>query len=97
MVIFTALVAFCAALYTAKPTFVPPGAPYARPIYIGLASVYAFGILMIDREIAGATSMKELWIRLVFAALIATAVSYPVRLLFFEGRIASEIAQLLGE
>ena len=97
MVIFTTLVAFCAALYTAKTTFVPPGAPYAWPISIGLAFIYAFGILVIDREIVGATSMKALWIRLLFAVLIATAVSYPVKLLFFEGRIASEIAQLLEE
>ena len=97
MVIFTTLVAFCAALYTAKTTFVPPGAPHAWPISIGLASIYAFGILIIDREIVGATSMKALWIRFVFAVLIATAVSYPVKLLFFEGRIASEIAQLLEE
>ena len=97
MVIFTTLVAFCAALYTAKTTFVPPGAPYAWPIAVGLASIYAFGILIIDREIVGATSTKALWIRLVFAVLIATAVSYPVKLLFFEGRIASEIGQLLEE
>lgn len=97
MVIFTTLVAFCAALYTAKTTFVPPGAPYAWPISVGLASIYAFGILIIDREIVGATSTKALWIRLVFAVLIATAVSYPVKLLFFEGRIASEIARLLEE
>ena len=97
MVIFTTLVAFLVALYTAKTTFVSPGAPYAWPIAVGLAVIYAFGILIIDREIVGATSMKALWIRVVFAALIATAVSYPVKLLFFEGRIASEIAQLLEE
>ena len=97
MVIFTTLVAFCAALYTAKTTFVPPGAPWAWPISVALATIYAFGILIIDREIVGATSTKALWIRLVFAVLIATAVSYPVKLLFFEGRIASEIDQLLDE
>ena len=97
MVIFTTLVGFSAALYTAKTTFLSPGAPYAWPIALGLAAIHAFGILIIDREIVGATSMKALWFRLVFAGLIATAVSYPVKLLFFEGRIASEIEQLLEE
>ena len=67
MVIFTTLVAFCAALYTARTTFVPPDALYAWPVAVGLAFIYAFGILIIDREIVGATSMKALWIRLVFA------------------------------
>ena len=97
MVIFTTALAFCSALYTVKTAIVPPGAYLAWPISVALACVYAFGILIIDRELVGATSNKALWIRAIFAALIATAVSYPVKLLFFEGRIVNEIGQMLEE
>lgn len=97
MVVFTTALAFCSALYTVKTAVVPPGAYLAWPISVALACVYAFGILIIDRELVGATSNKALWIRGVFAALIATAVSYPVKLLFFEGRIVNEIGQMLEE
>ena len=53
--------------------------------------------MIIDREIVGATSSKGVWIRPIFALLIATAVSYPVKLLFFDGRIVNEIDQMLEE
>lgn len=97
MVLFTTLLAFSAGLYTIKTTLIPPGEVYAWPLSVGLALIYAYGILLIDREIVGATSAKAWWVRFVFAGLIATAVSYPVKLLFFEGRITSEISQMLDE
>ena len=97
MVIFTTSLAFASSLYTLKTAVVPPGTSLAWPISVALALVYAFGILIIDREIVGATSSRAVWIRLVFALLIATAVSYPVKLLFFEGRIVNEIDQMLEE
>lgn len=99
MVIFTTVLAFASSLYTLKTAVVPPDASLALPISAALALVYAFGILIIDREIVGATSTSA-WaqmIRLLFALLIATAVSYPVKLLFFEGRIVNEIDQMLEE
>ena len=99
MVIFTTSLAFASSLYTLKTAVVPPDASLAWPISVALALVYAFGILIIDREIVGATSTSA-WaqvIRLLFALLIATAVSYPVKLLFFEGRIVNEIDQMLEE
>ena len=97
MVIFTTALAFASSLYTLKTAVVPPDASLAWPIAVVLALVYAFGILIIDREIVGATSSRAVWIRLIFALLIATAVSYPVKLLFFEGRIVNEIDQMLEE
>ena len=99
MVMFTTSLAFASSLYTLKTAVVPPDASLAWPISVVLALVYAFGILIIDREIVGATSTSA-WaqmIRLLFALLIATAVSYPVKLLFFEGRIVNEIDQMLEE
>ena len=97
MVIFTTALAFASSLYTLKTAVVPPDSSLAWPISVVLALVYAFGILIIDREIVGATSSRAAWIRLIFALLIATAVSYPVKLLFFEGRIVNEIDQMLEE
>ena len=99
MVIFTTSLAFASSLYTLKTAVVPPDASLAWPISVVLALVYAYGILIIDREIVGATSTSAAAqvIRLLFALLIATAVSYPVKLLFFEGRIVNEIDQILEE
>ena len=97
MVIFTTSLAFASSLYTLKTAVVPPDASLAWPISAVLSLVYAFGILIIDREIVGATSSKGVWIRPIFALLIATAVSYPVKLLFFDGRIVNEIDQMLEE
>lgn len=95
MVIFTTVLAFCSAYYTVSSTVVPPDA--SALIALVLAVIYAFGILLIDREIVGSTSDKALVIRFVFALLIATAVSYPVKLLFFEGRLETEINAMVDE
>ena len=99
MVMFTTALAFASSLYTLKTAVVPPDVSLAWPIAVALALVYAFGILIIDREIVGATSTsaRAQMIRFLFALLIATAVSYPVKLLFFEGRIVNEIDQMLEE
>ena len=99
MVMFTTALAFASSLYTLKTAVVPPDVSLAWPISVALALVYAFGILIIDREIVGATSTsaRAQMIRFLFALLIATAVSYPVKLLFFEGRIVNEIDQMLEE
>ena len=97
MVIFTTLLAFSSALYALATTMVDPDSSLRWPIAIFLAGVYAFGILIIDREIVGAVSKKSLLIRLFFAIFIAMAVSYPVKLKFFEGRLNVEINRVVDE
>ena len=99
MVIFKTALAFASSLYTLKTAVVPPGMALAWPISFVLAVIYAYGIMIIDREIVGATStsIRAQVIRLIFACVVATAVSYPVKLLFFEGRIGNEIDQMLEE
>lgn len=97
MVLFTTLLAFGSGFYTIKTTVISPENPLGWPIGLILAGVYAFGILIIDREIVGATTAKALWIRFLFAFLIATAVSYPVKLKFFEGRVNNEIVEMNAE
>lgn len=97
MVIFTTLLAFSSALYALATTMVDPDSSIRWPIAIFLAGIYAFGILIIDREIVGAVSKKSLLIRLFFAIFIAMAVSYPVKLKFFEGRLSVEINRMVDE
>jgi hypothetical protein len=99
MVIFTALLAFSTSFYTLSTTLIGPDTPFRWPIAIFLASIYTFGIIMIDREIVGATanSWASMLVRVVFAVFIAMAVSYPAKLKFFEGRITQEINQIITE
>ena len=97
MVLFTTIIAFFSAFYTVKTALIPPDHFLAWPISFVLAAVYAFGIMVIDREIVGATSNRAVLIRPLFAVVIAIAVSYPVKLLFFEGRISNEIQQIIEE
>lgn len=97
MVIFTSLLAFFSSLYALKSTLVSPDTPLQWPITLALAALYSFGIMIIDREIVGAVSRKSLYIRFFFAIFIAIAVSYPVKLKFFEGRIQLEINRMVDE
>jgi hypothetical protein len=97
MVVFTSLLAFSSALYALSTTLVSPDSPARWPIAITLAAIYAYGILIIDREIVGSVSNRSLVFRLVFAVLIATAVSWPVKLKFFEGRVQVEINRMIDE
>lgn len=97
MVIFTTLLAFSSGLYAVSSSIVDPDSVLRWPISIFLAGIYAFGILIIDREIVGSVSKKSLLIRLFFAIFIATAVSYPVKMKFFEGRLKVEINRIVDE
>ena len=97
MVAFTTVLAFVSALYTVKTTLIPPDFSMGWPVSIALAAVYAYGIMAIDRVIVSASNAKAVLVRIPFALIIAIAVSYPVKLLFFEGRIASEIDQMVTE
>lgn len=97
MVAFTSMLAFCSGLYTLLTTLVAPDSAFRWPIALLLAAIYAFGIMIIDREMVGAQSNKTLLIRLVFAVFIATAVSWPVKLKFFEGRVLVEINRMIDE
>ncbi len=85
MVLFTSLLAFASALYTSITMVVGE-----EHIVIGviIAMLYAFGIMIIDREIVGASSSwSSLLIRFVFALLVATAMSWPVKIRMFEGKV----------
>lgn len=99
MVIFTGLLAFSTSLYTLLSTLIGQDAPYRWPVAIFLACIYTYGIILIDREIVGATntSWKNTLVRLVFAVFIAFAVSYPAKLKFFEARINAEIGTIINE
>ena len=97
MVAFTTVLAFVSALYTIKTTLIPPDFSMGWAVSIVLAAVYAYGIMAIDRVIVSASNSRAILIRIPFAVMIALAVSYPVKLLFFEGRIASEIDQMVQE
>ena len=97
MVLFTTLLALVSGIYALSSTLIAPESDWRWPISVVLGLLYAFGILIIDREIVGAASMKSMPIRLVFAIGIATAVSYPVKLKFFEGRLNNEISQMIEE
>lgn len=93
MVIFTALLAFISSFYALSSTLIGEEVSGRYFICAILSSVYTFGIVLIDREIVGATSSSILSTvaRLIFAVVIATAVSYPAKLSFFDGRIDLEI------
>jgi hypothetical protein len=97
MVVFTSLLAFSSSLYALLTTLVSPDSAWRWPVALTLASIYAFGIMLIDREIVGAVSMKSLPFRVLFAIAIATAVSWPVKLKFFDGRIQLEINRMVDE
>lgn len=97
MVLFTSLLAFASGLYAILSMLIDPESPARWPIALVLAGVYGFGIMIIDREIVGSMSMKSLPIRLLFAVGIATAVSYPVKIKFFEGRVKAEVSAMVAE
>ena len=97
MVLFTSFLAFSSAYYALSTTLIPPDSRWGWLIVLVLSLLYAFGIMIIDREIVGSISRKSFAIRLFFAIFIATAISWPVKLKFFEGRIENEIDQIIEE
>lgn len=97
MVLFTTSLAFVSGFYALASSLIAPDSALRWPVAGGLALLYAFGIMIIDREIVGAASLKSMPLRLLFAVGIAIAVSYPVKLKFFEGRITNEISRMIDE
>ncbi len=98
MVLFTTSLAFGSSLYAVMSTLLPPDETGSfSPIPLLIAAVYASGILIIDREIVGAVSNRALLLRIFFAVVIATAVSWPVKLKFFEGRVNIEVNRMVDE
>lgn len=97
MVVFTTVLAFASGVYACQSMLIAPDSAWQWPVSLVLGLLYAFGIMIIDREIVGSTSLKSLPIRVFFAFGIATAVSYPVKLKFFEGRIEAEITKIYEE
>ena len=101
MVLFTSLMAFCTSSYTISSTMVTSGGAERWIAVLLLGTLYAFGIMIIDREIVGASATPtpaqrfiSPVIRIVFAVGIAITVSFPVELKLFEGRIATEIQKM---
>jgi hypothetical protein len=105
MVVFTSLMALCTSAYTISTTMITSGDGPARWIpTVALSLLYAFGIMIIDREIVGSAGNAGKWrnilsgiVRIVFALGIATTVSFPVELKLFEGRINTEIQKMEDE
>jgi hypothetical protein len=104
MVMFTSLMAFCTSSYTIATTMVTSGGAERWIVVLFLSLLYAFGIMIIDREIVGSSGNAGPWrsavsgvVRLVFALAIATTVSFPVELKLFEGRIDTEIQKMEDE
>lgn len=96
MVLFTMILALISG-YTTLSVIIDPQIELREAIAVGGAFVYAFGIMIIDREIVGNPSHKALWIRLLFAFLIATAVSYPIKLKLLDGPIKAEISTMVED
>lgn len=101
MVMFTTVLAFCTSLYTITSTMIDVSSTSNFVVALLLATVYAFGIMLIDREIVGAVShgdkLKEGMsgaARFIFAVMIGITVSFPVELKLFEGRIETEIQRM---
>lgn len=104
IVLFTAVIAFFTAWYTFSSMIFPrdanSGIAISSVIFgLGLALIYAMGIGIIDREIVSSINNKFLMVagRVVFAAIVSLAVSYPVKLLFFDGAIQNEIREMTHE
>jgi hypothetical protein len=105
MVVFTSLMALCTSAYTISSTMITAGEGLARWLpTVALSLLYAFGIMIIDREIVGSSGNAGKWrnmvsgiVRIVFAIGIATTVSFPVELKLFEGRINTEIQKMEDE
>ena len=104
MVLFTSLMAFCTSNYTIATTMVTSGGVERWVAVFLLGTLYAFGIMIIDREIVGASATPtpaqrfiSPVVRIVFAVGIALTVSFPVELKLFEGRITTEIQKMETE
>lgn len=104
IVMITGVIAFLSASYTFTSMIFPRGPDGSVPIssmVLGalLAGIYACCIMVIDREIV--SSIRSNWImgigRLIFAGVVSMAVSYPVKLLLFDGAIQQEIAKMVDE
>lgn len=59
-VLLTATIAFVSGLYTFRTMLFSQTDPVGMPLSLVLASIYAFGIIMIDRELIASTE-EEKW------------------------------------
>ncbi len=99
LVVFTTTLAFCTSWYTISSMMLPHEPFFSYILGPLLALIYAFGIFLIDREIVSAvkSSILATIARLVFAAVIALTVSYPIKLLLLDGAIQNEIQEMIKE
>lgn len=96
MVLFTSMLAL-ASSYTTLSSIIDPQIELRGMVAFVCAAIYSFGIMLIDREIVGNPSHKALWVRIVFAFFIATAVSYPIKLKLLEGAVDAEKDAMIEE
>ena len=96
MVLFTSILAMLSSIISLS-TVIDDKIEMKGLIVIICACIYAFGIMIIDREIVGAQDRRALLIRLVFAVMIAIVVSYPIKLKLLDGPIKAEIKQMVEE
>lgn len=96
MVLFTSMLAMLSG-YTTLSLVIDPEIELKGFIALVGASIYAFGIMIMDREIVGNPSNRAMWLRLLFAVIIATAVSYPIKLKLLDGPIKAEISSMIEE
>jgi len=61
------------------------------------ATLYAFLIMMIDREIASSQSKASLLVRLPFAILMGLVISFPIENMLLKGRIEAEIDKIVEQ
>lgn len=100
MVMATTLIAFLTGFYMAHSTLLDPKGAWNLPLSLLIGCLYAFIIMLIDREIVGATNSKSKAAflgRIVFAIALALSMSYPVKMKFFEGRLHQEIESMVLE
>lgn len=96
MVLFTTILAFVSGI-TALNLVMNPGSDVRVAYTVVAAAIYAFGIMLIDREIVGNPGNSSLLVRVVFAFAIATAVSYPIKMKLLEGPIRAEVESMVEE
>jgi len=96
MVLFTSMLAMLSG-YTTLNLVIDPEVELKGFFALIGASIYAYGIMIMDREIVGNPSNRAMWLRLLFAVVIATAVSYPIKLQLLAGPIHKEIVEMAKE
>jgi len=92
-VLGTGILAWVSAFFALKVSLEAEGASIVAAGFA--ATLYAFLIMMIDREIASSQNKGSLLIRLPFAVLIGIVISFPIENMLLKGRIEAEIDKIV--